>query len=131
MPFKIVKCVYENTDQDDFFEAVTTDAVYINGYSFGERQLEDIPFRITTNGTELFAEMLLSESLQKRMCIDKAQAEKDAIAFALENDVFSASPDLSDDDGLIIRTDLSAREQMFSCPESFSIDGAVYKLPIN
>lgn len=75
----------------------TVDALYMDGYSFGDRLLEGVPFKLTIEGGVLKAE-----------CIDKYDEginwpywEKKCIEFALQDDAFSTSPKLDDDDGFI------------------------------
>ena len=126
MTFQLIKCL---NDDPKNLQAETIDTLYLNGYSFGERTLEDIVFAITTDGQNLLAKMLIDEGLRKRLRINRKEAERDAVEFALRNDVFSITDKLRDDDGVILRTDLPAEKQSFNCPERVTIDGTPITLP--
>ena len=78
-------------------EVQETDALYMDGYAFGDRLLEGVPFKITIMDGELKAE-----------CLDKYQPgidwehwENTCVRYALNFEVFSTTQDLNDDDGFI------------------------------
>ena len=107
------------------------DALYVDGYSFGDRQLEEIYFKITPSTSEpgIQAEMLLEESLRKKLFINRAEVEAQAVEEALGTDILSCAPKYDAPDGVILRTHLPADQQMFGCPSSFLLDGQEVILP--
>ena len=127
MTLKLLKCL----DGDgEVLRAASVDALYVDGYGFGERSLEGVPFRITLADGELKAEMLLDEKLRKSMRIDREEAEADAASYALSMDIFHLEEKLQgEEDGLILRTDLPPSGQTFNCPPCLEVDGVIIELP--
>lgn len=77
--------------------ATEVDALYLDGYGFGDRLLEGVPFKITVENGEL-----------KASCLDKYQKgiqwkywEEVCVQHALQDDCFSTTADLDNDDGFI------------------------------
>lgn len=127
MTLKLLKCL----DGDgEVLRAASVDALYVDGYGFGERSLEGVPFRITLADGAVKAEMLLDEKLRKSLRIDREEAEADAASYALSMDVFHLDEKLQgEEDGLILRTDLPSSGQKFNCPPCLEVDGLVIELP--
>lgn len=96
-------------------------ALYLNGYDFGDRALEDIAFRITVTGGVLAARMMIAEDLRRSLRIDRAEAEADAVAHALQEEVFSTSPALADDAGRLYDDAKPLAEQAFVADPAFTI----------
>lgn len=81
----------------DSDETEETTKLFMDGYFFGDRLLEGVPFKITIVNEELKAECL--DKYQKG--IDWDYWEKVCVERALQEDVFSTSSDLDDDAGFI------------------------------
>lgn len=76
---------------------VDVDALYFDGYAFGERMLEGAVFKVTLENDDL---KVTCETTLPKFYKEKAILEE-ALAFARDHDVFSTTPDLDNDDGFI------------------------------
>jgi hypothetical protein len=82
-------------DEND--NEISADALYFDGYSIGERQLEGLPIKVTLNaaGTDIEITANWPRGASKSHWAPIAKQ------FALQNDVFSTTPELDNDDGFI------------------------------
>lgn len=76
---------------------VPADALYFDGYSIGERRLEGLVIKVTmtTDGSDIDISASWPRSVSKSHWLPIAKE------FALQNDVFSTTPALDNDDGFI------------------------------
>lgn len=117
-------------ETDDTMTLARVDTLYLNGYEFGERQLEDVPFAVTTDGERLVCTLAIDEALRRRLRIDKTYAEADGLRCAETTDLFALDATLrGEEEGLILRTHLPAEQQAFSCYGTIILDGEVVILP--
>lgn len=73
------------------------DALYFDGYHIAERLLEGLPIRISLDaGGNLVA------SADWPRGVDGAHWAREAVEFARDHDVFSTTPAMKDDDGVIL-----------------------------
>jgi hypothetical protein len=82
---------------DDSGQTVETDALFMDGYTFADRLLEGVPFRLTIKNGELQAECLN----KYRKGIDWNYWEQECVRWALQSDVFSTTRELTDSNGFI------------------------------
>lgn len=117
-------------ETDDTTTLARVDTLYLNGYEFGKRQLEDVPFAVTTDGERLVCTLAIDETLRRRLRIDKTDAEADGLRCAETTDLFALDATLrGEEEGLILRTHLPAEAQAFSCYGTIILDGEVVTLP--
>ncbi len=76
---------------------VPADALYFDGYSIGERQLEGLAIKVAMNadGTDIEISADWPQGVSKSHWLPIAKK------FALQNDVFSTTSALDNDDGFI------------------------------
>ena len=77
---------------------VDVEALYFDGYSIGERQLEGLVIKVEMSKT-IPNDLYVSADWPKGLNTGYWTAE--AKKFALQNDVFSTTPELDNDDGFI------------------------------
>jgi len=108
----------------------TVDALYMDGHAIDEHVLDGVPFQITLdNAGGLCVTMTLDESIRRQLRIARDEAETDATEHAWNRDIFAVNTDMSDDDGIILRTHLPAKKQTFRCKTPIVLDGHPLTLP--
>jgi hypothetical protein len=128
MALVLARILSGNDDVDLVLQ--TVDTLYLNGYQFGDRALEDVPFAITTDGNTLQARMDIDESLRKRLRLNREEAEQDAVTCAQGYDLFALDATMrGEDEGVILRTHLPASAQAFNCEGRVILDGQPVVLP--
>lgn len=81
-------------DKDD--TVIDVDALYFDGYGFGDRALEGAVFKITAT-----PDLTVTCLTPLPAHYDKTKIEADGLAYAKTHDVFSTTPELDNDDGFI------------------------------
>lgn len=91
---KLMKIVDEST-------VVETDALYCDGYSFGDRMLEGLPVEITVNQE---GNLQISADWPKGLDAEywKEKALRYVMDMTKQEDNFSTSPTCEDDNGYIL-----------------------------
>jgi hypothetical protein len=92
---------------EDGTRAAETPTLYFNGYLVAERLLEDVVVTVTLQDDDLVC--TLPPTLPK--ALNRAHLEAEAKDIAKTLDLFSTTPDLDDDDGVIWNTQKSYTEQ--------------------
>lgn len=128
MAFVLARIVSDHTSPTLVLE--TVDALYMDGHAIDEHVLDGVPFRVTLDEARaLRAIMTLDEGIRRQLRIARDEAETDATEHAARLDIFAVDPDMHDDDGIILRTHLPAKEQTFRCNTPIVLDGQPLTLP--
>lgn len=87
----------------EYEDGRTTKEAYIDGYAFGDRLLEGVPFKITVKSDGTLAASLVNPNGGYEKGLNRRKWEKDAKDYAKDCDMFFANADLSGEDLLLVR----------------------------
>lgn len=101
------------TINDECKTVEDVDALYFDGYGFGDQQLEGVVIKLTLNSS---GQPVIDIATGLPRGVSKADVKRDALDYALGLDVFSVTPALEDDDGVLWNEHLTVEDQASAWP---------------